>query len=270
MVKEKINKYGQGHLLSFYEELNQVEKDSLLNQLSEIDFKEIEIASQKLSNPCNKSKHKITPIESESVQNLTDSEIRMYKEQGFKLLKEKKVAVVLLAGGQGTRLGHDGPKGTISIDSSSQLSLFALQAERLRKLEEQTNTIIPWYIMTSPINDKETKKFFSKNNYFNCNPNQIFFFQQGLIPSLTPQGKIILESKSKIFMAPNGNGGVFASMKSSGVLKELKMKGIQWFFSIILIMLSFKLQIPCLLGSRIKKGLRYQVNPLKRENQMKK
>jgi len=84
--------------------------------------------------------------------------------------------------------------------------------------------------MTSPINELETKKFFKDNDYFNCNPRQIFFFKQELIPTLTTNGKIILESKSKISMAPNGNGGVFASMKSSGILKDLKMKGIKWVF----------------------------------------
>lgn len=84
--------------------------------------------------------------------------------------------------------------------------------------------------MTSPFNDRETRNYFKSNNYFNCDPSQIFFFQQELIPTITPKGKIMLESKSKISMAPNGNGGVLASMKSSGVLKDMKERGIEWFF----------------------------------------
>ncbi|ALC86730.1 hypothetical protein AM499_13515 [Bacillus sp. FJAT-22090] len=229
-IREKINRFGQGHLLSFYNVLKPKEKEALINQINEIDFEEIEDASSQLSIPPNNSKGKILPIEYESVLSLSDSKRKMYEEHGLKLLKEKKVAVVLIAGGQGTRLGHDGPKGTVSIGVSSNQSLFALQAERLRKIEEKTKSIIPWYIMTSPINELETKKFFKENDYFNCKPEQIFFFKQDLIPTLTPNGKIILESKSKISMSPNGNGGVFAAMKSSGILKDLKMKGIKWVF----------------------------------------
>lgn len=229
-IKEKINRYGQGHLLSFYNELKPKEKEDLLNQINDIDFEEIENAYSQLSISSNNCKREIVPIDSEYVINLTDSERRLYEEQGLKLIQEKKVAVVLLAGGQGTRLGYDGPKGAISMGVSSKQSLFALQAERLRKLEIKTGSTIPWYIMTSPINDKETKEFFKNNDYFTCNPNQIVFFQQGVIPTLTSKGKMILERKSRVSMAPNGNGGVFASMKSNGILKELKKKGIQWIF----------------------------------------
>src|SRR5690606_12347668 len=96
--------------------------------------------------------------------------------------------------------------------------------------EAETGTKIRWYIMTSPINDEETKDFFKTNHYFNLDQDQITFFQQNFIPTMTPEGKIILESKSKISMAPNGNGGVFVSMNTNGVLTELKDREIEWVF----------------------------------------
>lgn len=179
-IKEKINRFGQGHLLSFYNVLKPKEKEALINQINEIDFEDIEVASSQLSIPPKNSKREILPIEYESVLSLSDPKRKMYEEHGLNLLKEKKVAVVLIAGGQGTRLGHDGPKGTVSIGVTSNQSLFGLQAKRLQKIEEKTKSIIPWYIMTSPINELETKKFFKDNDYFNCNPKQIFSLSRTL------------------------------------------------------------------------------------------
>ncbi|MBN3554048.1 UTP--glucose-1-phosphate uridylyltransferase [Fictibacillus nanhaiensis] len=264
LLKRKIDYYDQGHLLTFYNELNATEKESLLEQISGINFEEIEKAYKQLSNRSFKQRSEITPIEYESISNLSDSERKMYEERGLQLLREKKVAVVLLAGGQGTRLGHDGPKGTISFSDSTKQSLFALQAERLRKIEKKTDSIVPWYIMTSPINDKETRDYFRNNNYFNCNPNQIFFFKQDLIPTITPKGKLILESKSKISMAPNGNGGVFTSMKSNGVLRELAEKGIKWVFFNNIDNALVQVADPLFIGFADKKGSRVASKAVKK------
>ncbi|WP_062109926.1 UTP--glucose-1-phosphate uridylyltransferase [Bacillus niameyensis] len=228
LTEEKLKQYGQEHLLSFYEELEENEQDALIKQINSINFAEIEKAFHHLSSTSRK--RELTSIGFESVEDLPKLTKEIYAEKGLKLLKENKVAVVLLAGGQGSRLGHDGPKGSVSIDGSPQSSLFALQAKRLQHVEEIIGSKIPWYIMTSPFNDRETKEFFKSNHFFNCDPNQIRFFQQGLIPTINANGKIILESKSTISLAPNGNGGVFDSMEKSGVLKDLQERGIEWLF----------------------------------------
>lgn len=225
---EKLKQYGQEHLLTFYEELDEAEQNALMKQINSINFSEIEKAFHHLTSTCRK--RELTSISFESVRDLAKLTKEKYTEKGLKLLKENKVAVLLLAGGQGSRLGHDGPKGSVSIDGSPQSSLFALQAKRIQQVEEIIGAKIPWYIMTSPFNDRETKKFFKNNHFFNCDPKQIRFFQQELIPTIDLLGKIILESKSKISLAPNGNGGVFASMKKNGILKDLHEKGIEWLF----------------------------------------
>lgn len=226
-LREKLNYFRQEHLLSFYEDLNLKEKEMLLDQLNKIDFEDIKIASTQLKLEKESNRLDVEPIAYESIDNLTDIEKRVLEARGLKLLSEKKIAVLLLAGGQGTRLGHTGPKGTVRVCNQS---LFEIQAKRLRELEEATGATIPWYIMTSPINDKETREFFKDNHNFSLNPEQIFFFQQDLVPTLNSEGKIILESKGEISMSPNGNGGVYRSLQSSGALENLKMQGIEWVF----------------------------------------
>jgi UDP-N-acetylglucosamine pyrophosphorylase len=146
------------------------------------------------------------------------------------LLKEQRVAVVLLAGGQGSRLGHRGPKGTVNIGLPSQKSLFQLQAERLISVSKRVGIQIPWYIMTSEINYHETKEFFKKNNYFGYDKNDIRFFKQKSLPTITEDGKIILKSKSEISFAPNGNGGVFESLYETGLIAEMKDNRVKWIF----------------------------------------
>lgn len=229
-MKGKLTQYHQEHLLSFFHQLKPGEQEKLLEQIEGIDLQEMEVASRQFTSHRIQQQAKITPIDYESMPHLSKTRRKKLEECGLERIKAGKVAVLLLAGGQGTRLGHDGPKGTVSLGDSSDQSLFALQAKRLRAVEEKAGAKIPWYIMTSPSNDDETKAFFTKNDYFQCDPKQIYFFQQELIPTITSAGKMILESQSEISMAPNGNGGLFSSMKSSGVWDDLQEKEIDWVF----------------------------------------
>ncbi len=140
------------------------------------------------------------------------------------------MAVVLVAGGQGSRLGHKGPKGTVNIGLPSQKSLFQLQAERLLNLSKRADTMIPWYVMTSENNDQETRKFFEQNRYFGYDESFIQFFKQTSMPAITGEGKIMLGSKSEITFAPNGNGGVFEALHKSGMLADMQQRGMKWIF----------------------------------------
>ncbi|MBO0992828.1 UDPGP type 1 family protein [Bacillus sp. SD088] len=230
LLKERLTRYQQEHLLSFFHELKLDEQEALLQQIEGVDLNEVEEASRQLTSPRAEHQPKIMPIGYEAMVHFPPLKRERLEERGLNRIRQGKVAVLLLAGGQGTRLGHDGPKGTISLGDSSEQSLFALQAKRLRLIEEKAGAQIPWYIMTSPSNDKETKAFFKRNHYFHCNPKQVRFFQQELMPTLTLEGKLILESPATISMAPNGNGGVFSSMKSTGVWEDMKEKEIEWVF----------------------------------------
>ena len=161
-----------------------------------------------------------------------------WRSTGLKLVAEGKIAVVLLAGGQGTRLGSPLPKGCFSIDLPSAKSLFQLHAERLDKLQRLAADAvygrgsIPehrllWFIMTSPATHARTVDFFEECDYFGLDEKQVVFFQQGSLPCLTEEGKLILESEGRIAMAPDGNGGLYAALASSGALDKMKTHGVQ-------------------------------------------
>lgn len=157
-----------------------------------------------------------------------DFEKDQFSKAGMQVLNEGKCAALLMAGGQGTRLGSDDPKGMFNIGLQSGKSLFQLQAERLIRLRQLANRsgkgsgVIPWYVMTSPATHNKTVDFFKKNNHFGFPAEDVMFFQQAVIPCLTKEGKIILESKCTIAKAPNGNGGIYEALLHSGALDDMK------------------------------------------------
>lgn len=176
-------------------------------------------------------------------ESLSSHDLANFERVGLEELIAGRVAVLLMAGGQGTRLGCDDPKGMYNVGLQSGSTLFALQSARLLKLEslalahyhttEQsksaplTKITIPWYIMTSFVTEDATKSYFEKNNYFGLARDQIYFFNQDLFPCLTAEtGHILLASKWEIAIAPNGNGGLWSALKSSGALADMKRRGV--------------------------------------------
>jgi UDP-N-acetylglucosamine/UDP-N-acetylgalactosamine diphosphorylase len=147
---------------------------------------------------------------------------------GYDAIRNGKVAAVILSGGQGTRLGYSGPKGMYSIGLLSGKSIFQLHIERLQKIRLLSAThssseslsgevSLPVFIMTSDVNDELIKRYFKENNYFGYPANQIFFFEQGLEPCFSFDGKIMLESADQLSLAPDGNGGIYQAMRKSGL-----------------------------------------------------
>lgn len=135
-----------------------------------------------------------------------------------------------LLGGQGTRLGYHGPKGTFELDIVPKKSLFEILCDNLKEANKKFNVIIPWYIMTSSYNDTDTKNFFEEKNFFGYPKDSIFFFKQSELPLIDVSGKLILEETYKIKEVSNGNGDVFSSMKKHGILKSMKENRIEWIF----------------------------------------
>lgn len=154
-IHTKVSMYHQEHLVDFYHELDEHEQQALLKQIDQLDLSSIPSMTAK-GEQTNTS---ITALPSQSALELADQEKAQLYNRGVSLLSEEKVAVVLLAGGQGTRLGHVGPKGTVTMDDTPETSLFALQAKQIQAQQREANVQIPWYIMTSPINDKDTRTF---------------------------------------------------------------------------------------------------------------
>lgn len=229
-AKEILKKYNQEHLLNFYDELNNEERDLLIKQICTIDFDKIlnlyEASKTDEVIPTNL----IEPLAYIDKSTLSTKDINMYTDIGSKYINENKFAVVTMAGGQGTRLGYKGPKGTFELELTPKKSLFEIVCDYLKSANQKYNTTIYWYIMTSSHNDSATKRFFKKNNFFDYDKEHIIFFKQSQLPLIDIQGNLILEEIYKIKEASNGNGDVFSSMKNYNVIEHMKENNIEWVF----------------------------------------
>ena len=153
-----------------------------------------------------------------------------YDKIGTEKIKAGKLAVVTMAGGQGTRLGHSGPKGTFKLNVGKEMSLFEILCKTLKEAKEKYGVYVHWYIMTSNQNNKETVEFFEKNNYFDYPKEKVTFFIQGELPMVGLDGKVLVDEKGFVKLASDGHGGVFESMDKSGVLEQMKKEGTEWVF----------------------------------------
>ena len=253
-IKIILKKYGQEHLLNHYETLDETYKKELLNQIEEIDF---ELANSLYQSVGKKEKQedKITPIEYLDKYKLYD-DYKYYENIGKKAIMEGKLAAVTMAGGQGTRLGHKGPKGTYDIGLTSHKSLFELLCDHLKEEGKKYNVTIPWFIMTSRENNKETIEFFEKNRYFGYQRNKnIFFFNQGELPMMDTEGKILIGEDGLIKQAADGHGGIYESLLKTGMTKEMKQMGIEWVFIAGVDNCLAKMVDPVLMGIAIDKGV---------------
>lgn len=217
-------KYGQEQLLDFYGELSEKEKESLLKQISKIDFEYMKSLYE------NKDNYEMLDKEIISMDAIDSKKINkeMYEKIGENSIKNGELAVCSMAGGQGTRLGFNGPKATYMLDIGKPTSIFEIMTKKLQDAQEKFGVLINWYIMTSEQNNDETIAFFEKNNYFGYDKDYIKFFKQGELPLLDENGKIILKEKNEIFMAPDGNGGIFRALGTSGILDDMKKNGVKY------------------------------------------
>ncbi len=224
--------YGQQHLFRFFDELTDVEQDALLTQILSIDFEALASLFKNLV--LDKTEVKVEdnfePMMARDWESFGIGERAAMSNQGMRALRDGKVAAFLVAGGQGTRLGHEGPKGIFDIGLPSRKSLFQLQAERLICLSRQSRKTIPWYIMTSEENHEDTVGFFRERHFFGYPERDIFFFKQGEMPIVDEQGRILLASKGCLSMGPNGNGGCFLALSKSGALADMKRRGVEYVF----------------------------------------
>lgn len=224
---------GQIHIFRWWNEITASEKKNLLDQVSTIDFGLIKkVFNDAVLKPARTSRDNLTPppIITFPKKDAEKEMAHKAKLTGEISLQKGEIAILTVAGGDGTRLGINGPKGTFLITPITRKSIFQLHAEKIVAAQKRYNTRIPWYIMTSKSNDSATQNFFKMHNFFGLNSHQVCFFTQDMVPVVDLQGNVMMDSKSNIIMSPNGHGGALMALKEKNVLNDMKRRGIKNIF----------------------------------------
>jgi len=242
-LRKQLEKYDQSHLLAFWDKISENERKELYEELTTLNLEYVTDSFERCTNLANAKAEKLDdhmePLPNDicgSVRRMTPQDKLNYETKAHEAIVNGKMAVLLLAGGQGTRLGVSYPKGMYNVGLPSGKTLFQLQAERLLKLQQLAESSlgkpckngIPWYIMTSASTVKPTKDFFENNNYFGLKPENVIIFQQGTLPCFQFNGKMILQSKYQLARAPDGNGGLYRALQNDGILEDMKRRGVDY------------------------------------------
>ncbi len=226
-----LKMYNQNHIINLLNNLEGSKREELLEQLNKIDFHQIMELYDNTKKNIEIKENKIEALKYLDKQKLTKEQKEKFDRLGEEAIKNNEYAVVTMAGGQGTRLGHTGPKGTFKLDVYGKGKyLFEILADNLKEANKKYNVSIPWYIMTSKENNQETVDFLEKNNYFGYNKDDVTIFTQSQLPLVDVNGKLLINKDMKIKEASDGNGGTYTSLRASGSLANMKEKGIKWIF----------------------------------------
>lgn len=248
-VKAKLVKYGQEQVLKYYDELNEKEKDELLSQ--------IEATDMEILDACNHKEDLVKRGVIEPLAAMELSEIEANKERftdiGLEAIRSGKVGAVLLAGGMGTRLGSDNPKGMYNVGITHELYIFECLVNNLLDVVHQADTWIHLFVMTSDKNNEATISFMEEHAYFGYNPKYVHFFKQEMAAATDYNGKIYLEEKGKLSTSPNGNGGWFISLEKAGLLDLVHNQGIEWINVFAVDNVLQRIADPCFVGATIDK-----------------
>ncbi len=229
-VKKILETYGQEHLLKLYDKLPKEKQNKLLDEILTTDFKQMKELYEITKQKADFDNMKLEPISYTVKEDLSKEKLDKLTALGEDAIKQGKLAIVTMAGGQGTRLGHPGPKGTFDLGLNSHKSIFEILCDGIKQASEKYKVTIPWYLMTSDANNYETISFFEKNNYFGYPKSAVSFFKQGKLPMLDTNGKILLDENGMIMQAADGHGGIFEAMRKNGVFYQMKEQGIEWVY----------------------------------------
>lgn len=227
-AEKMLKKCGQEHVLAYWKRLGKKDREALLAQIATIDPKDLAYCRSALATGAEvpDSSKGVAP----KVAELKGVALKKAIAAGEKELRAGRVAALLVAGGQGSRLGFDGPKGCYPIGPITGEPLFYFHARKILARSIRYGAKIPFYVMTSEMNNEATVQCFEENDYFGLNPEDVIFFTQGMWPGMTKEGKIILDAPGHIFMSPDGHGGLLAALKRSGALADMKKRGIKSVF----------------------------------------
>ena len=244
---EKLQKYGQTQLLRFYDELDDSQKSFLLDQIEAVDFGCINLE------PIDFNKGHIEPMGAMKIAEIKERKEEL-KKVGLECIRAGKAAALLLAGGQGTRLGLDGPKGTLNVGITRELYIFECLINNLMDVVREADSWIELFIMTSDKNDEATRAFLKEHSYFGYDESHIHFFVQEMAPATDFEGKVYLEAKDHIALSPNGNGGWYKSMQTAGYEKLLDQMGIEWINIFAVDNVLQRIADPAFIGATILSG----------------
>jgi len=232
-IVDLLNRHGQAHLLAFYDRLDPAGRERLLEQIRRIDFDRLTplIRSHVLSRPELSLPGDIRPapvLPACPADPARRAEYQAARREGEALIAAGRVAALVVAGGAGTRLGFDGPKGCLAVSPVRRKSLFQLFAEQILATVRRYGAAVPWYIMTSPENDAATRQFFARHEFFGLNRRDVFFFTQGQMPAVDFAGRVLLAEPDRIAWSPDGHGGCLAALARSGALEDMARRGIDY------------------------------------------
>lgn len=246
-VSEMLNMMHQEHIVKHLQSLSGEEQLAMVKHIESLDFSVLSEANQE------EIRGTFEPLFATTLSDIEQNRER-YTETGLQAIRDGKVGAVLLAGGQGSRLGFDHPKGMFKIGIDRELYIFECLINNLLDVVKQVGAWIPLFIMTSVDNNKETREFFEKHNYFGYSDDNVWFFVQEQLPTVDTNGKLMLADNGKIKTAPNGNGGWYASMAKTGMLKIVQNAHIEWLNVFAVDNVLQRIADPCFIGAVIESG----------------
>jgi UDP-N-acetylglucosamine/UDP-N-acetylgalactosamine diphosphorylase len=264
-IKRKLSHINQVHLLRFYDSFSDEEKENFLQHLESLNLDGSTKLFQQAKNALNESNEitdmkPVPPSQFESEEGCESETLEKYRRKGLEAVGAGEVGVLLMAGGQGTRLGVTYPKGMYNVGLPSGKTLFQIQAERIRRVQHLAKKHtgksgkVTWYVMTSGPTDVMTDTFLKSHNFFGLNADDVVQFKQGLLPCFDFDGKIILEAPNLVAQAPDGNGGIYRALKSNGILDDMKKRGVKYIHAHSVDNILTKIADPVFIGYCVDKG----------------
>lgn len=249
-AKAKLEKYGQEHVLKYYDELSETQKEALLEQIAATDMSILDSCRHREELA---KKGVISPLAAMQLSEIKEKE-EEFTKVGLDAIRAGKVGAVLLAGGMGTRLGSDNPKGMYNVGLTRELYIFECLINNLLEVVRQADTWIHLFVMTSDKNNDATISFLKEHKFFGYQEEYVHFFEQEMAAATDYSGKIYLEEKGKLSTSPNGNGGWFISMKNAGLLDFVEKQGIEWMNVFAVDNVLQRIADPCFVGATIEKN----------------
>lgn len=253
MTKEQamkvLEEHNQTHVMRGFDDLTSAQQETLLNQIADLQWDDIALAGNQTEIPLGE----ITPIEGMDVEEI-DAKREEYAKIGYEAIREGKVAALLLAGGMGTRLGFDKPKGELNVGIDKTLYIFQCLINNLMDVTNVAGKTVPLYIMTSEKNNDETIRFFEEQNYFGYPKEDVAFFVQEMAAAVDYDGKLLMEEPGRLATSPNGNGGWFSSLQKAGLLEDVHKRGVEWINIFAVDNVLQRICDPAFIGATIESG----------------